>query len=670
MTEFGVCETPDILRVIYFIKILINIIKNIVPICLILMVMFDCAKGVVNADKKVGDILGKNKNRLVSAALIFAIPTVINITLEIIDENTGYVDCWKNAESDKIEELQVKWDAMEKEDDYDYNNSYDDNSDDSNNSSESNSDVSNNTGANNSGSSNNNLNSGNNSNSSVSNIEKNCYFCAGSPEDGVFYTTNPTSNCRGGGWQEVDSSKCNFHINSINGIIYNLYNQSDSRWGTVNYPNIGKNISQIGCMISSTAVISSAYDDRITPKTVFDKARHQEPYVGIPTMTDNNFSCSKTTSISKSNVMTELKKGNVIVIQVKGKLGSSFTDSQHYMSLIDISEDGSKVYIGNSYGSGTGTYNSTGWFDINIVLNGASEVHTCTPSESILKKYNIVASNLGNNNNNNNNSSNSNSDSASNSNASNNNSNTNSGSFTTNSNITFSYQYVNNGSTMPYALYTPSSTNSSTGLIIWLHGNGEIGSGEGTLKGSGLLYAMNSWNLEGFNAYVLCPHLTDVWNETGGWCNETVKTYVYNLIDKIIKEKNINKSKIVIMGHSSGGKGALYMATAKPSYYSAIVVMSGYEPTNADITTLKNIPIRGYAENTGDTYYFMTGKFTDTFGSDSVTIYSGVIHGNVPKTALTEDKSPADGKSDLIVWALGQNKSTGNKLNNNKNEFN
>lgn len=48
MYGFGVCEIPVVLQIIYFIKILINLVKFIVPIGLIIMVSLDFGKGTYN----------------------------------------------------------------------------------------------------------------------------------------------------------------------------------------------------------------------------------------------------------------------------------------------------------------------------------------------------------------------------------------------------------------------------------------------------------------------------------------------------------------------------------------------------------------------------------------------------------------------------------------------
>ena len=52
MNGFELCEIPTILQIIYFIKLLINILKFIIPIGLIIIVMLDFSKSVINDSKK------------------------------------------------------------------------------------------------------------------------------------------------------------------------------------------------------------------------------------------------------------------------------------------------------------------------------------------------------------------------------------------------------------------------------------------------------------------------------------------------------------------------------------------------------------------------------------------------------------------------------------------
>lgn len=224
--------------------------------------------------------------------------------------------------------------------------------------------------------------------------------------------------------------------------------------------------------------------------------------------------------------------------------------------------------------------------------------------------------------------------------------------------IKMSYQYINDGTTMPYALYTPSSVNDNQGtpLIVWLHGSGELGVGESTFKKAGLPAVLNNWKLDGVNAYVICPHLTGKYYSN--WNTEKSLNNLNTLIEKLIKEKDIDTSKIVITGHSMGGRGAQYMAYYGTERYSAMVVLSGYY-TGLDLSKLDSMPILGYVGTTSAgedsaSYSYMVGTFKKTFGSDKVIVIN-TSHGALPREAFTAD-SNKDNKSDLFEWMLAQEK--------------
>ena len=209
---------------------------------------------------------------------------------------------------------------------------------------------------------------------------------------------------------------------------------------------------------------------------------------------------------------------------------------------------------------------------------------------------------------------------------------------------------------MPYALYTPSTINEDveTPLIVWLHGSGEVGVGKDTFFNSGLLKVMNKWRRQGFNAYVLCPQLAGNYN-TGRWNKESTKDNLRSLIDKFIAEHNIDLDRIIIVGHSLGGQGALYMAHELPTYFSRCVVLSGYNP-GIEISEIK-IPTIGFVgtasagEDSGSISY-MKNYFMEAFGDES-TFFFETSHSGVPGAVFSFDTDDDD-KSDLIEWMLGE----------------
>ena len=104
------CTDPDILRVIYFIKLIIRIVKIILPIGLIIMGMIDFSKSVVTSDEGV-----QKKNiqlfvkRIIFAVLVFAVPWIVEfvmVNLGNLTEGVNFTDCLENSESDIIKAIE------------------------------------------------------------------------------------------------------------------------------------------------------------------------------------------------------------------------------------------------------------------------------------------------------------------------------------------------------------------------------------------------------------------------------------------------------------------------------------------------------------------------------------------------------------------------------------
>ena len=96
------CTNPDILKVIYFFQLILDIIKIIIPIGLIVMGMIDFSKSVItsdeNAQKKNTSLFVK---RLIYGVLVFIVPWIVEtlmIWLGNITEEVNFTDCLENTE--------------------------------------------------------------------------------------------------------------------------------------------------------------------------------------------------------------------------------------------------------------------------------------------------------------------------------------------------------------------------------------------------------------------------------------------------------------------------------------------------------------------------------------------------------------------------------------------
>jgi len=109
-TIIDACTNPDILRVIYFFLIMLDIVKISIPIGLIVMGIIDFSKSVVISDEQVQKKAAKLFfKRILYGALVFAVPWIIEVlmvTLGNLTEGVNFTDCIENANSEAIERLE------------------------------------------------------------------------------------------------------------------------------------------------------------------------------------------------------------------------------------------------------------------------------------------------------------------------------------------------------------------------------------------------------------------------------------------------------------------------------------------------------------------------------------------------------------------------------------
>ena len=104
-----ICRDPEVLKVILYIKTLIDIILYIIPIILIVMMGLDIFKSIA-ASKE--DEMKKNINisikRIVFIVIMFLVPTIVKFSMSILgDIGVDYTECYNNANSDTIEDIAI-----------------------------------------------------------------------------------------------------------------------------------------------------------------------------------------------------------------------------------------------------------------------------------------------------------------------------------------------------------------------------------------------------------------------------------------------------------------------------------------------------------------------------------------------------------------------------------
>ena len=126
------CTNPDILRVIYFFLIIIDIVKIIIPIGLIVLGLIDFSKSVISSDEKTQKkSVSLFMKRILYAVLVFIVPWIVEVlmvtlgNLAVTDSNeVNFTDCIENANKEKIEELEnaIEEDSAKNEQQVENNN--------------------------------------------------------------------------------------------------------------------------------------------------------------------------------------------------------------------------------------------------------------------------------------------------------------------------------------------------------------------------------------------------------------------------------------------------------------------------------------------------------------------------------------------------------------------
>ena len=227
---------------------------------------------------------------------------------------------------------------------------------------------------------------------------------------------------------------------------------------------------------------------------------------------------------------------------------------------------------------------------------------------------------------------------------------------------------------MPFGEYVPKSTSTNgekLPLIIWLHGavgsrqNCNDQSDASSLEKHRFIKLVSNWESTGLkpiSVVIMAPSHCD----TEGWQGEKSINTVKAIIDYAEKYDNIDRNRVVLMGHSDGGSGVVYVSRNNQDLFAGLVVMSGFVSFNADYNYYKTIPLKGYMTSNpasasdsnggGDGNTGMKRIFEEVNRSNDLYIFpKDVTHDEVQEKAFTLDENN-DGVSDLINWATLQYK--------------
>lgn len=115
------CQNPDILRIIYLAKKILNIATTLIPIGMLIVITIDVLKIVLgaDADKTISTIQKLIFKRIIYAILVFFAPTIVSITTNLVSQTgltevgTNYKQCIASATKENIKDAQIAQDTEE-----------------------------------------------------------------------------------------------------------------------------------------------------------------------------------------------------------------------------------------------------------------------------------------------------------------------------------------------------------------------------------------------------------------------------------------------------------------------------------------------------------------------------------------------------------------------------
>lgn len=116
-------------------------------------------------------------------------------------------------------------------------------------------------------------------------------------------------------------------------------------------------------------------------------------------------------------------------------------------------------------------------------------------------------------------------------------------------------------------------------LVVFLHGRSLCGTNMETVKKYGSLSAVMKGRE--IDAYVIAPQ-----NPGGSWSPEKV----WNVIDYVLDECNVDTTRVYVLGMSLGGYGTIDVAAKYPDRIAAAIGMCG-GATQKDLTGLAELPL-------------------------------------------------------------------------------
>jgi len=140
------------------------------------------------------------------------------------------------------------------------------------------------------------------------------------------------------------------------------------------------------------------------------------------------------------------------------------------------------------------------------------------------------------------------------------------------------------GSVLRYAISVPDGDDTSDStprpLVLVLHPGGRS-----VYYGSSFMQSIVEPALSSWGAVMIAPDVPD-----RSWATPRSEGALLALVEHVLEEHAIDRTRVLVTGFSMGGRGTWYMAGRRPDLFTGAIVMAG-APGDTDAESTANTPL-------------------------------------------------------------------------------
>lgn len=200
------------------------------------------------------------------------------------------------------------------------------------------------------------------------------------------------------------------------------------------------------------------------------------------------------------------------------------------------------------------------------------------------------------------------------------------------------YSGENTSDYLDYYLFIPKNAKIDMPVIVFLHGDGEVGKVD-RLENYGMIAGAREIYGEEFPFIAISP-CTRIYSWTEGVIPETL----IGLINETIDLCSADPDRIILTGHSRGAMGVWYLISNYGDYFAAAVPVSCGTDAALNYDMCKQVPVLAMAGTSGDMEIQfqeemrrIVRNLTEAGGKAELILLPDCEHKDTSKTAYTEE---------------------------------